>query len=142
MLIAALPKLRHRDAVAVLLGADQGRSDYVRELVALAGKLGVADRLRLPGATEDMPAAYMQADVVVNATTDPEAFGRTIVEAQAMGRFVIAAGHGGACETIINGETGFLTPPGDAETLAARIDLVLGLPAASRLVWASMRGQR
>ena len=135
ILIAALAKLRHRDAVAVLLGADQGRSDYVQELVKLAQNLGVVDRLRLPGATEDMPAAYMLADVVINASTDPEAFGRTIVEAQAMGRFVIATGHGGARETIIDGETGFLTPPGDAGLLAARIDLILDLPAASRLVW-------
>ncbi len=135
ILIAALAKLRRREAVAVLLGAEQGRPRYVQELVKLAESLGVASRLRLPGPTEDMPAAYMLADVVVNASTDPEAFGRTIVEAQAMARFVIATDHGGARETVIDGETGFLTPPGDADTLAARIDLVLDLPAASRLVW-------
>jgi glycosyltransferase involved in cell wall biosynthesis len=48
-----------------------------------------------------MPAAMMLADIVVNASTDPEAFGRTIIEAQAMGRIVIAADHGGARETIL-----------------------------------------
>ena len=61
----------------------------------------------------------MLADVVVNASTDPEAFGRTIVEAQAMGRIVVATDHGGARETIVAGETGFLVPPGDAAALAA-----------------------
>ena len=44
----------------------------------------------------DMPAAYMLADVVVSASTEPEGFGRVIVEAQAMGRPVIATAHGGA----------------------------------------------
>ena len=50
-----------------------------------------------------MPAAYVLADVVVSASTDPEGFGRIIVEAQAMGRPVIATDHGGARETIIPG---------------------------------------
>ena len=51
----------------------------------------------------DMPAAYMLSDVVVSASTDPEGFGRVIVEAQAMGRPVVATDHGGARETIIPG---------------------------------------
>ena len=70
----------------------------------------------------------MLADIVVNASTDPEAFGRTIVEAQAMGRIVIAADHGGARETILANETGFLFPPGDATALAAAIDAALDMP--------------
>ncbi len=135
VLINALPGLRHREAVAVLVGPDQGRAAYVRELIALAQRLGVADRLRLPGATEDMPAGYMLADIVVNASTDPEAFGRTIVEAQAMGRIVIGTDHGGARETIIDGETGFLVPPGDAAALAATIDMALDAPAEARIEW-------
>ncbi len=132
-LIAALAALRHTDAVAVLVGDDQGRSAYTQELIALAQRLGIADRLRLPGATDDMPAACMLADIVVNASTDPEAFGRTIIEAQAMGRLVIATDHGGARETIRDGETGFLVPPGDAPALAAAIDALLDMPAAERI---------
>ena len=136
-LITALAALHHTDAVAVLVGDDQGRSAYTQELIALAQRLGIADRLRLPGATDDMPAACMLADIVVNASTDPEAFGRTIIEAQAMGRLVIATDHGGARETIRDGETGFLVPPGDAPALAAAIDALLDMPAAERIA----RGQ-
>ena len=77
----------------------------------------------------------MLADVVVNASTDPEAFGRTIVEAQAMARMVIASDHGGARETIINGETGLLVPPGDAAALASAIDAVLDLSPEDRIAW-------
>ena len=135
LLISALAALRHRDATVVLVGSAQGRDDYVRELIAHARRLGVAGRLRLAGNVEDMPAALMLADVVVNASTDPEAFGRTIIEAQAMGRMVIAADHGGARETIIDGQTGLLFPPGDAAALAEGIDRLLAMPVALRLDW-------
>ncbi len=91
--------------------------------------------MRLVGHNEDMPAAMMLADIVVNASTDPEAFGRTIIEAQAMGRIVIAANHGGACETIRPNETGFLFTPGDAAALAATIDAALDMPPESRIAW-------
>jgi len=135
LLITALAKLRHRDAVAILAGDDQGRENYTANLVSLAQSLSVADRLRLAGHNEDMPAAMMLADIVVNASTDPEAFGRTIIEAQAMGRMVIAADHGGARETILEGETGLLFAPGDAAALAAALDTALDMPAAARIAW-------
>jgi glycosyltransferase involved in cell wall biosynthesis len=135
VLIQALAELRNRNAVAVLVGSDQGRESYAQSLISYAEALGVADRLRLVGHTEDMPAAMMLADIVVNASTDPEGFGRTVVEAQAMGRVVIATSHGGAGETIRDGETGFLVPPGDAKALAAALDKVLEMTADERVAW-------
>jgi glycosyltransferase involved in cell wall biosynthesis len=79
-----------------------------------------------------MPAAYMLTDVVVSASTDPEAFGRVIPEAQALGRPVIATNHGGALETVIQGKTGWLVPPGDAQALTSAIECVLGLDEGAR----------
>ena len=81
---------------------------------------------------EDMAAAYMMADVVVSAATEPEAFGRVAAEAQAMGRPVIAADHGGARETVLPGETGWLVPPGDPAALAETIAVALALGAEHR----------
>ncbi len=133
--ITALAALRHKDTVAIFAGGDQGRTKYTQSLIAQAESLGVADRLRLAGHHEDMPAAMMLADIVINASTDPEAFGRTIVEAQAMGRIVIAADHGGARETIIHGETGFLFPPGDYLALANTIDAAMDFTAEERITW-------
>lgn len=138
LLIAALARMRHADALGVLLGSDQGRSKYTQSLVALAKSLGVEDRLRLVGHDEDMQAAMMLADIVVNASTEPEAFGRTIVEAQAMGRMVVAADHGGARETILAGETGFLFPPGEVAALAEALDAALDMAPEARIGW----GQR
>ncbi|OYV68814.1 MAG: glycosyl transferase [Acidiphilium sp. 21-60-14] len=133
VMIDALAKLRHRDALLLLVGGAQGRTDYVRSLWQAADRAGVAHRIRMIGDCTDMPAAYKLADVVVNASTDPEAFGRTIVEAQAMRRLVIATDHGAARETIREGETGWRTKPGDAEDLAATIDRALDMDIPARM---------
>lgn len=132
VLIEALARMRHQEAVAVLVGADQGRARYAAELAELAERLGVAERLRIVGHCEDMPAALSLSDVVVNASTDPEAFGRVVIEAQAMARPVVATDHGGAVETIADGETGWRVPPGDADALAAALDHALELSQQER----------
>ncbi len=97
-----------------------------------AERLGVADRVRLVGQCDDMPAALKLADVVVHASTQPEAFGRVVIEAQAMGRPVVASDLGGPVETVEHGVTGWRVPPGDAAALAAALDMVLALPDAER----------
>ena len=115
----AIAALEHAPgAHLVCIGDAQGREGYLAELAALAAKLGVADRVALVGHSADMPAVYAAADVVLSASTDPEAFGRVAAEAQAMGRPVVASAHGGALETVEDGRTGVLVPPGDARALA------------------------
>jgi glycosyltransferase involved in cell wall biosynthesis len=132
VLIDALARMERRDVVAVLVGSDQGRRHYSAQLVGRAESLGVADRLRLAGECDDMPAALMLADVVVHASTEPEAFGRVVIEAQAMGRPVIAADLGGPVETVEHGVTGWRVPPGDADALAAAIARALTLADGGR----------
>ena len=132
LLLAALARMRERRAVAVLVGDAQGRRRYVAALTAQARALGVSERVRLAGHCEDMPAALSLADVVVNASLLPEPFGRTIVEAQAMRRLVVASDHGGAAETIADGITGWRVAPGDPAALAAALDAALALPVAER----------
>src|SRR5581483_8574050 len=76
------------------------------------------DAISIPGHVSDMPAAYLAADIVVSASTDPEAFGRVAAEAGAMGRPVIATDHGGARETVLARRSGLLVPPGESAALA------------------------
>ncbi len=125
VLIQALGLLQRPDLFVVFVGSDQGRHAYVRSLLDEAKALGVTGQIKLAGHSADMPAALMLADIVVSASTEPEAFGRAVIEAQAMERVVIAAGHGGAAETVTHGETGWLVPPGDAAALAEAIAGVL-----------------
>ncbi len=131
-LLDAVAVLDRPDAYCVLVGADQGRAAYARALEARAASLGMGARLRLAGHCDDMPAALMLADVVVSASLKPEPFGRAVIEAQAMGRTVVAFDHGGAAETIADGETGGLVPPGDVRALAARIGQALDLDEEAR----------
>ncbi len=132
VLIEALARLSRRDVCGVLVGSDQGRRHYTARLLRQAEALGVADRLRLAGECDDMPAALMLADLVVHASTRPEAFGRVVIEAQAMGRPVIASDLGGPVETVEQGVTGWRVPPGDAAALAEAIEAALALPAGER----------
>ena len=130
--IEAIAAMKHKDIRCVLVGSDQGRTDYRKELEDLIAANGLNETVRIIENCNDMPAAYMLTDVVVSASTDPEAFGRVVPEAQALGRPVIATDHGGARETVIQGETGWLVPPGNVEVLAGTIDKVLEMDEDAR----------
>jgi glycosyltransferase involved in cell wall biosynthesis len=129
--IAAIAALGRRDICCLLVGAQQ-RHGFRRELEAAIEGHGLAGLFRIVEDCRDMPAAYMLADVVVSASSDPEGFGRVIVEAQAMGRPVVATDHGGARETILPGVTGWLVPARDPAALAGTIGAALSLGPGER----------
>ena len=106
------------EARLALVGDAQGRTAYVEGLRALARRLGVQERLVIRPHSADMPRVLASATLVVSASTEPEAFGRVAVEAQAMGVPVVASAHGGSLETVVDGTSGRLVPPGDASALA------------------------
>lgn len=132
VLIEAARRLARPDVRVLLVGDDQGRTGYREELESQIGRIGAEGITHLTGPCRDMAAAYMLADVVVSASTDPEAFGRVAAEAHAMGRPVIASDHGGARETVIAGETGWLVPPGDADALAQTLRTALTMTGEER----------
>jgi len=132
LLIKALTAVEEGPVRCLLVGSSQGREGYRREIETAAAKLGVADMVHVIEDCDDMPAAYKLADVVVSASTDPEAFGRVAVEGQAMGRPVIAPRHGGALDQVREGETGWLFNPSDPYDLALKIDLALKLSPEAR----------
>lgn len=99
---------------------------------------GLRDVIRNAGYCEDMPAAYMAAAVIVAPATEPEAFGRIAVEAQAMGAPVIISDIGAAPEIVLappqtprHLATGWRTPPGDPAALADAIAEALSLQASA-----------
>lgn len=132
ILVDAMAKLKRDDVFCVMIGDDQGRTEYRAEVENAIRDKGLEGRVRIIGHCSDMPAAYMLANVVVSASTDPEGFGRVPIEAQAMGRPIIATNHGGAMETILPGYTGWLVPPGDADALAAAIEEALSMDSEQR----------
>jgi len=134
VLIEALRRLGRPDFRCLIVGS--GGERYRRALEAGLKRRPPASAVGFAEDCRDMAAAYMLADVVVSASTEPEGFGRVVVEAQAMGRPVIATAHGGALETVRPGETGWLVPPGDPGALAAAIAAALDLSPEARLALA------
>ncbi|HEY5336861.1 MAG TPA: glycosyltransferase family 4 protein [Rhizomicrobium sp.] len=125
VLIEALALLKSEAGLgkikAVLAGDAQGRTEYETELRNAIAGAGLEKAVLISGHISDMAAAYAASDVVVSASTDPEAFGRVAAEASAMAKPVIAANHGGARETVLPDVSGVLVPPGDAVALATAI---------------------
>lgn len=137
LFIDALARLGARRYLALIVGGEKGAATlsggpFETELRARIGQAGLTDRVQLVGPTDDMPAALSLADVVVSASLDPEAFGRVAVEAQAMGRPVVATAHGGATETVAPGATGWLCAPDDPAAMAVALGEALELDAARR----------
>lgn len=120
------------DLRVALAGSAQGRDDYTAALQRRIETRGVRDMVHLVGDCADMPAAIAWADAVLCPSTRPEAFGRVAIEAGAMGKPVIASGHGGALETVVDGETGLLTTPGDVDGLAEAIASLMAMSRAER----------
>ena len=132
LLVEALAMLDTTGLRCLLVGDDQGRTGYRRELERLIERHDLGGVVHLVGDCADMPAAYMLADVVVSASTDPEAFGRVMVEGQAVGKPVIGAAHGASGELIRPNETGWLFEPGDATSLAMALEAALRLDTGER----------
>jgi glycosyltransferase involved in cell wall biosynthesis len=82
----------------------------------------LGDRVRYRGLLDDtaVAAGLAAADLFVWPAIN-EAFGMALLEAQASGLPVVAGASGGVGEIVADGETGLLTPPGDAAALAASV---------------------
>jgi len=132
LLIEAIFKLQRSDIICLFVGDSQGRNKYYAELEKILDKFKLKNNFRIIPNQSDMATIYKLADVVVSSSLDPEAFGRVIVEAQAMGRPTISANHGGGPEIIIDGLTGWLFKPGDADDLSDKINKALSLNKDNR----------
>jgi glycosyltransferase involved in cell wall biosynthesis len=130
---AAQMKAQGRDDFLILFaGDDQGRTGYGEELAKAVAEAGLEGEVRIVGHVDDMPAAYLAADVAILPTTVPESFGRAAVEPQAMGRPVIASNHGGTTETVADGVSGWLVPPGDPAAWAGAMTRAIDLGPGRR----------
>jgi glycosyltransferase involved in cell wall biosynthesis len=136
-LLDAVEALRRRDVFCLFVGSDIGNENYRAELESYIAAKGLGGQVRIVTDCEDMPAAYMLSTVVVSPSTVPEGFGRVPIEAQALGRPVIATDHGGARETILREETGWLVQPSDVMGLANALHEALSLDGRQRAMLAT-----
>ena len=103
-----------------------------------ARDLGLGDRVLFTGAREDVPELLASFDVFAFPSLF-EGLCVAVIEAQAAGVPVVATPVGGIRETVVDGETGVLVPPRDAEALAAAILRLLEHPDEGRRLAAEAR---
>lgn len=134
MLDAGVP-----DFAVVLAGDPQGRAAYERELDGLIASRGLTGIVRRVGHCTDMPAAFRAASVVAVPSVEPEAFGRSAVEAQALGTPVVVSDLGAVPETVLSPpavaaaqRTGWRVTAGDDAALAEALTEALSLGASAR----------
>jgi glycosyltransferase involved in cell wall biosynthesis len=128
LILEALSLLNTKDIQVIFVGDDQGRHEFRAELEAKISHLGLKDQVKLVGHCSDMPAAYALCDFALAPSLEPEAFGRTAVEPQAMARPVLAADHGATSETVEDGVSGWRIPPNDAPSWAKAIKTASDTP--------------
>jgi glycosyltransferase involved in cell wall biosynthesis len=131
ILIDALSRMKEEQFLCIIAGNDDGHEDYRIELEEQIVANGLAGKVRIANNTAYMNEAYMLSHLVVVPSIKPESFGRVAIEAQAMGKLVVATDHGGARETIVPNETGYLVPPEDPEIMKEAIRYGLARDAAT-----------
>tara|TARA_B100000131_G_scaffold320418_1_gene368496 strand:- start:739 stop:1896 length:1158 start_codon:yes stop_codon:yes gene_type:complete len=131
MFIESLSKLKNKypekKFVAIILGGDQGRNIYKKKLQRLTEQFRLNNEIKFIDSFNLMPLAYKISDIVISSSTEPEAFGRVSVEAQAMEKPIIASNIGGSKETILNDKTGFFFEAGDPDKLSEKIAEIVSL---------------
>ena len=105
-----------------------GEQEYVSELKELAAVPELAGRVHWLGFRDDVPVLMKTCNIVVHTSTEPEPFGRVIVEGQLAQKPVIASAAGGALELIEDGVNGYLFPPGDSSALREAIAKLVANP--------------
>jgi glycosyltransferase involved in cell wall biosynthesis len=128
--LARLPDLH-----LVLVGSALfGEQAYVESLRQQAVRLGVEERLIFAGFRDDIPAWMKAVDVILHTSTEPEPFGRVIIEGMAAGRPVIAASAGGVTEIVRHRKNGWLVAPGKVEALAEAIETLQAAPELAQRI--------
>ncbi len=126
---ASLLRERYSHARYLIVGsASPGNEDQVTRLKGLIAELGVDDLVILAGESDDPASVFAALDIAVAPSVQPEPFGCVVMEAMAVGTPVIGSRAGGIAEQIVDGDSGLLFTPGDAESLAEALDRLLSNP--------------
>ncbi|EWS77662.1 glycosyltransferase family 4 protein [Xylella taiwanensis] len=124
-LLAALRSAGHNTCLWLPGARESGRESYLGELEAQARRLGIADMVVFTPPTEHLVEAYAASDLVLQLSCKPEAFGRTVLEALAVGRPVLGWNHGGVGELLTQLQPDGAVAPFDADVLQTRAEMLL-----------------
>ncbi len=125
IVIEALNMIKECNFYCIMVGDMSSHPNFTNMVKKKIINYKLQSKIQLCGPVTDISILYALSDIVLSASTKPEAFGRTIVEAKAMKNIVIATKIGGAIETITDEVNGFHVKVNDAQNLAEKIKYVL-----------------
>jgi glycosyltransferase involved in cell wall biosynthesis len=136
ILLQAFRHIRSRfpKAVLALVGDNDGglhtnlRAEYEEKIRAW----GMEGQVLFVGFKEDIRPYLVDFDCLVLPSIEPESFGRTLIEAMALGIPAVATRLGGTVEVIQDGKSGLIVEPGDSLELAGALSLLLSEPHLRR----------
>ncbi len=117
LLIEAMRRIE--GVLLIVGGVHPKRKEYFERLLKLVDALGLGDRVKFVGSQSRVAEIYALSDLIVSASSKPESFGRTLVEALAMETPVLAARHGGSLDIIEDEQ--MLFEPGNLEELVEKV---------------------
>ena len=112
--------IKQRIQFLVVGGPSYGEEEYYRQIVNLAKKIINNQSIVLTGFRSDMAKMVKAMDVLAFPSRE-ESLGNIVLESMAMGVPVVACRSGGVPDIVLDGETGFLVPPRDVESLAEKL---------------------
>jgi glycosyltransferase involved in cell wall biosynthesis len=123
-LIKALSYIKKHKFYCIIVGKlSYNNYDYLLDLEKAIVDYKLENCVKLFTESEsDMLHLYSISDIVICASQEPEGFGRVVVEAQALGKLIIATNIGAPIEIIEDGVDGFLSPSHDSTTFAEVIE--------------------
>lgn len=131
-LIDALHSLKHLDFYCLIVGDLSKHHEFSKSLQQKISELKLQKKVQIYGHQKDLVMLYAMADIVLSIPIAPEAFGRSVIEGQAMKKIVIATHIGGANETIQNEVNGYHVAPNNIEDLAKKISYCLSILGSSK----------
>ncbi len=125
---------------AWIVGApDSGKEGYFRGLKLMVSRLGLESQIKFLGTRRDVPELVREADLLVLSSKIPEAFGRVLIEAGAVGTAVAASRIGGILDVVDHEKTGLLFSPEDEEEMAQTMERLLLNRTASKTFACALR---
>ncbi|MFH0753112.1 MAG: glycosyltransferase, partial [Candidatus Omnitrophota bacterium] len=107
--------------VRIIGDAPEQKYDYKDSLILLTRRLGIAENVEFMGNRSEIPSLLSESDVLVLGTVTQEAFGRVLIEAQAVGVPVVATKVGGVVNIVEHEKTGLLVLPKDVDAMAGAV---------------------
>ncbi|MDP8298645.1 MAG: lipopolysaccharide heptosyltransferase II [Candidatus Tantalella remota] len=132
---------RRKHNIEVILMGDRAsaKEEYIKKIELTMRRLILESVVKFVDSTESVPEVLNRLDVFVSANREQEAFGRSVIEAQARGVPVVATDVGGVAETIKDGITGLLCRPMDPGDMAEKIMRYVEDPALAEDIAAKAR---